>query len=83
MTRTTSWWPSPGRGRRETADAFLAGYLAVPEVAVLLPTDVEARTLVLRAFELDKAVYELAYELNYRPDQAAIPAAGIARLVAG
>ncbi len=50
-------------------DALLAGYGA-------------ARTDVLRAFELDKAVYELGYELAYRPDLATIPAAGIARLVA-
>ena len=49
----------------------------------LLPASVEARTQVLRAFELDKAIYELAYELSYRPEQAAIPAAGIVRLVGG
>jgi predicted trehalose synthase len=32
-------------------------------------------------FELEKAVYELRYELNNRPDWIGIPAAGIARLL--
>ena len=36
---------------------------------------------MLAIFELEKAVYELRYELNNRPDWAAIPAAGIVRLL--
>jgi maltokinase len=61
--------------------AFLAGYLAVEGVDRLLPASPEGIDGVLAAFELDKAVYELAYELRYRPDQVAIPVEGIARLV--
>jgi maltokinase len=72
-----------GAWERRNREAFLAGYFSVVELAELLPVALEARTQVLRAFELDKAVYELAYELSYRPEQAAIPAAGIARLVNG
>jgi maltokinase len=72
-----------GAWEARNRDAFLAGYLAVEDLAPLLPVEVEARTQVLRAFELDKAVYELGYELSYRPEQAAIPAVGIARLVDG
>jgi maltokinase len=64
-------------------DAFLRGYLSVPAVQELLPADDSARGEVLAAFELDKAVYELAYELAYRPEQVGIPAEGIARLVKG
>jgi predicted trehalose synthase len=52
-------------------------------VEPLLPADAGVRTELLSAFELDKAVYELAYELSYRPDQVAIPVEGIARLVKG
>jgi maltokinase len=72
-----------GQWEERNRDAFLRGYLSVPAVGVLLPGDAGARTEVLAAFELDKAVYELAYELAYRPDQVAIPAEGIARLVKG
>jgi maltokinase len=63
-------------------DALLDGYFGVEAVGPLLPADPAARTQVRRAFELDKAVYELGYELAYRPDLATIPAAGIARQVA-
>ena len=44
------------------------------------PARRNARTL-LTIFELEKAVYELRYELNNRPDWVRIPVAGIARLL--
>lgn len=64
-------------------EAFLRGYLSVDAAAGLLPADPAARDQVLAAFELDKAVYELAYELAYRPEQVGIPAEGIVRLLTG
>jgi predicted trehalose synthase len=36
---------------------------------------------MLSIFELEKAVYELRYELNNRPDWVSIPVAGIVRLL--
>ena len=36
---------------------------------------------LLAVFELEKAVYELRYELNNRPDWVGIPVAGIERLL--
>jgi maltokinase len=62
-------------------EAFLNGYLAVDGLDALLPPDERDRREVLGAFELDKAVYELGYELQYRPDRVGIPTAGIERLV--
>ena len=62
-------------------EAFLAGYHGVEATGRLLPSTDAGRAEVLGAFELDKAVYELAYELRYRPDQVAIPAEGITRLI--
>jgi maltokinase len=61
--------------------ALLAGYLATEGIDALLPAGVAARDAVLRAFELDKAVYEVGYELGHRPDQVTIPLAGIDRLL--
>lgn len=63
--------------------AFLAGYASVEGIDALLPSDPEARLAVLSAFELDKAVYEVGYELGYRPEQASIPLSGIDRLIRG
>ena len=36
---------------------------------------------LLEVFELEKAVYELRYELNNRPDWIGIPVAGIVRML--
>ena len=49
--------------------------------ASLLPSGEAATEQVLAVFELEKAVYELRYEMDHRPDWAAIPVAGIARLL--
>jgi maltose alpha-D-glucosyltransferase/alpha-amylase len=38
---------------------------------------------MLRAFLLEKAVYELGYELNNRPEWVVIPLKGIKNLIGG
>lgn len=58
--------------------AFLDAYLSTSGIADLLP---ETREEVLAAYELDKALYELAYETMYRPDWAVIPLRAIIRLL--
>src|SRR4051794_17844579 len=63
-----------------TREAFLAGYFGAVDPGLLPPGEANARTL-LTIFELEKAVYELRYELNNRPDWVRIPVAGIARLL--
>lgn len=60
--------------------AFLRGYTSVDEVHRLLPTERTSRDALLTLFELDKAVYEVAYEMGHRPELAGIPAAAIVRL---
>ncbi|MBV8430823.1 MAG: phosphotransferase [Solirubrobacterales bacterium] len=47
----------------------------------LLPAGEAATANLLSIFELEKAIYELRYELNNRPDWVAIPVAGIVRLL--
>ncbi len=51
------------------------------EQNALLPPGQQATDQLLAVFELEKAVYELRYELNNRPDWVAIPVAGILRLI--
>lgn len=60
--------------------AFLDDYLAEVEPSLMPPTAAATRTL-LSLMELEKAVYELRYELDHRPDWVPIPAAAIARLL--
>jgi maltose alpha-D-glucosyltransferase / alpha-amylase len=62
------------------ADAFLTGYTSAIRVSPLMPPP-EAFARLLRAFVLDKAIYELVYELNNRPDWVRIPLSGILRLL--
>ncbi len=61
--------------------AFLAGYFGTSGIGALLPADDEDRHTLLAGFELDKAVYEVLYELGHRPDLARIPLSGIERLL--
>ena len=61
-------------------EEFLAGYFDTVD-RTLLPAGPEAITRLLSVFELEKAVYELRYELNHRPDWLGIPVAGILRLL--
>jgi maltokinase len=60
--------------------AYLDGYLEETDQS-LLPPGRAAVERLLAVFELEKAVYELRYELDNRPDWVKIPVAGIARLL--
>jgi maltose alpha-D-glucosyltransferase/alpha-amylase len=72
-----------GRWERDTRDAFLRGYLSDDANASgILPSDPAHTRALLKLFETEKAFYELAYELNNRPDWAWIPMRGIAKLLA-
>jgi maltokinase len=61
--------------------AFLDGYLSVGGIDGLLAAPGETRELVLAAFELDKALYELRYEQAYRPTWVDIPTQAIGRIL--
>ena len=70
----------PPAGWEERArDAFLDGYLS--EVDPGLIPSAGGLERLLAVFELEKAVYELRYELDNRPDWVRIPVAGILRLL--
>jgi maltose alpha-D-glucosyltransferase/alpha-amylase len=63
------------------SDAFLKGYLAAMADAALIPGDAGVRQRMLSAFMVDKALYELSYELNNRPEWVRIPLVGIRKLI--
>jgi maltose alpha-D-glucosyltransferase/alpha-amylase len=63
------------------ADRFLASYFQVAGSAAYLPASREETRILLELHLLEKAVYELGYELNNRPTWVGIPLEGIARLL--
>ncbi len=56
---------------------FLESYLETAKNAPFLPKNKEDMNILLKAFLLEKAIYELGYELNNRPDWVGIPLKGI------
>jgi maltokinase len=72
--------PVPGDFEGRARDTFLERYLTEIDSA-LLPAGEAAIRNLLSIFELEKAVYELQYELDNRPDWLPIPVAGITRLL--
>jgi maltokinase len=71
---------APGQFEDRARQTFLEQYFSTIEPA-LLPAGDAAVLNLLTVFELEKAVYELRYELDNRPDWLPIPVAGIARLL--
>jgi maltokinase len=61
--------------------AYLEGYLGTEGIEALLPSGEAERNVVLDAFELGKAVYEVGYEREHRPDWERIPRSAIERLL--
>lgn len=66
------WWVSV---------AYLKTYLQTAGNAAFLPAAPDDLKLLLDAFLVEKAVYELGYELNNRPDWVSIPLQGILQTV--
>jgi maltose alpha-D-glucosyltransferase/alpha-amylase len=65
----------------QMTDVFLQSYLLSMEEKQLVPASVEEFDSTLTLFLLDKALYELVYELNNRPDWIRIPVRGICSLI--
>ena len=58
---------------RQISRVFLDAYLDAARSGSFIPEDPADVDLLLASFIMDKAVYEIGYELTYRPEFASIP----------
>jgi len=61
--------------------AYLGGYTQAAGAASFVPTGEVQRRILLDHFLFEKAIYEVRYELNSRPDWVGIPIRGILELM--
>ena len=66
---------------RQMGSVFLQSYLSTAASAIFVPQNSEDFQIILEAYLLDKAVYEIGYELNHRPDWVVIPIRGIKHIL--
>lgn len=67
--------------QRQATRAFLDGYFEHMAGCGSLPADMETTLKLLDLFVLEKALYEVIYEVANRPDWLAIPMNGLSRLI--
>jgi maltose alpha-D-glucosyltransferase/alpha-amylase len=74
--------PSARQWEQAVRTAFLQSYVEVAVAGGLYASaaEFEATAPLLGLFELEKALYELHYEIDNRPDWVGVPLAGIAAL---
>ncbi len=68
---------------REARRLFLDAYRSTVEGSRIVPADPDVFARTLAVFELEKAVYELGYEMNNRPDWLWVPLQGIRSVLEG
>jgi maltose alpha-D-glucosyltransferase/alpha-amylase len=69
--------------RGETVASFLSSYLDTTGKSDLWPKEQQASLQLLNFFLLEKAVYEVGYELSNRPGWVHVPLVGVWRLLSG
>jgi maltose alpha-D-glucosyltransferase/alpha-amylase len=67
--------------RRQISDAFLTRYRAEMADVRSMPAEPDKASALLDFFTLEKALYEVDYELAQRPAWVAIPLAGVLALI--
>ncbi len=73
---------APADFEQRARERFLEHYFGAID-PTLIPGGEAVIQNLLSIYELEKAIYELRYELNNRPDWISIPVAGIARILEG
>lgn len=67
--------------QQETTDAYLDGYFKTIFGVKSVPNDSKIANDLLNLFILEKALYEVIYEVANRPDWVSIPMNGLTRLI--
>jgi trehalose synthase-fused probable maltokinase len=75
--------PPPPRWEERAREEFLGAYRDSVGGTGLVPDDEQEQHRFLQLFELDKALYELRYEREHRPEWVGVPARAIGRLIDG
>ena len=65
---------------RTASDGFLSGYAEAAGNAPFVPERGHDRDILLDAYVIEKACYELSYELNNRPEWVGIPLSGLLQI---
>ena len=73
--------PHAERWHKQARAAFLDAWIETTQGAVFVPAESADFTRLLDAFLLEKALYEVAYELNNRPAWLGIPLRGVAQIL--
>jgi maltose alpha-D-glucosyltransferase/alpha-amylase len=90
LSRRSQTWPGGGtaagrtaiaRWRTQTTERFIAAYRSAVAGCASVPQNLSDFSAAVDAFILEKALYELWYEVANRPDWLGIPLAGIERLL--
>ena len=63
-------------------DCFLESYLTTLGASELVPRDKKSMQLLLTIYLMEKAMYEVCYEVNNRPTWLPIPLYGVVKLIA-
>ncbi|RJF75107.1 maltose alpha-D-glucosyltransferase [Rhodopseudomonas palustris] len=67
--------------RAQATDAFLSAYRDTMADSPVWPSDPAAAERLLDFYLIEKALYEIEYELAHRPDWLRVPLAGILRIL--
>ncbi|MEH2554624.1 maltokinase [Bradyrhizobium algeriense] len=67
--------------RQQSTDGFLSAYQDVIGASVLWPDRADDTKAMLNFFLLEKALYEVEYELSYRPAWISVPLQGVLRVL--
>ena len=73
--------PIAAQWAEQASATFLQGYEEGVQGSLAYPADEDNARRLLELFLLEKALYEVSYELNHRPDWAIIPIRGILALL--